>query len=186
MRHARLTVAAGALSTVALLSGCITVNTSPEATVTATVTAPTAVPTASAPTTGAPTNSPTQTLSPPVMPTETVPAPESSSPVSDLTLAEAMASGSGYGFGEDRCYEADLAESDPTFGTIYLSDYGKDHRRDCQSIDAVVAIVHESGDTWEMVDWFLSPDCVSARENLEAFGASETVIGEIIGDWPCG
>ena len=152
---------------------------------TATVTAPTSAPTASAPTTSGPTSSPT--LSPPVTPTptQTVPAPESSAPASDLTLAQAMASGSGYGFGEDRCYEAELAESDPTFGTINLSDYGRDNRRDCQSIDAVVAIVHQSGDTWEMVDWFLSPDCVSARENLESFGASEAVIGEIIGDWPC-
>lgn len=184
MRHARLAVAVGALSTVALLSGCITVNTSPEATVTATVTAPTSAPTPGASTTGASTTG-APTLSPPVTPTQTVPAPESNSPASSLTLAQAMASGSGYGFGEDRCYEAELAESDPTFGTLYLSDYGKDHRRDCQSIDAVVAIVHESGDTWEMVDWFLSPDCVSARENLEDFGASEAVIGEIIGDWPC-
>lgn len=96
-----------------------------------------------------------------------------------------MASGSGYGFGEDRCYVAELAESDPTFGTLSLSEYGKDNRAACQTLDAVVAIVHETGDSWELVDLFLSPDCVSARKNLEAFGASEAVVQDIIGDWPC-
>lgn len=101
------------------------------------------------------------------------------------TLAEAMASGSGYGFGEDACYIAQVTQADPAFGTIRLSDYGEANRGACQSIDAQVAIVHEGASGWEMVDYFLSPDCISARDNLEGFGASEAVIQEIIGDWPC-
>ncbi len=174
---------AAAVALTGFLSGCITVNTSPEVTVTATVPATpsgvTSPPTLAPPTTPspiAPSTGAAPTLSPPTpLPTE-----------DDLTLAEAMASGSGYGFGEDRCYEAELADSDPTFGTLYLSDFGEQNRSDCQAIDAVVAIVHQSGDSWEMVDYFLSPDCVSARENLEGFGASEATILDIIGDWPCG
>ena len=101
------------------------------------------------------------------------------------TVAEAMASGSGYGFGVDACYEAELTQADPAFGTIRLSDYGEANRAACQSIDAQVAIVHQGTSGWEMVDYFLSPDCASARENLARFGASEAVVQEIIGAWPC-
>lgn len=103
------------------------------------------------------------------------------------SLARAMAIGSGLGAGPAKCYQGGVSSNNANFGIVSKTQWGKMHRSECTLLDAAVAIVHYNGTkaSWEMVDYFLSPDCASARANLKKFGASSKVIRDLIGDWPC-
>lgn len=103
------------------------------------------------------------------------------------SLARAMAVGSGFGAGPAKCYQGGVSTRNRDFGMVSKTLWGKSHSSECRLIDASLAIVHYNGTQarWEMVDYFLSPDCVGARSSLRSFGAGKKVIEDLIGDWPC-
>ena len=90
-----------------------------------------------------------------------------------------------------RCWRAELVASDPRFGVVYKTEWGKAHSYDagqtCGPVESYLApIAVYSGGRWVKVADIYFPDCRKLKSALRSYGASAAVIRTLVTALPPG